>query len=155
MVDHLWLLRLSKQAVTRFCRLSLCTILLSAIVLPLNGGSTPVTPTESSNWENWDEGLPSFAPMLSLAANPEQPGTLYAGTYSLPSLWHSADGGETWAREDQPALSRPSTHPIYTILWDAGRQCWWAGTASGPQPASVLNLQKSTIAHNNLPGLLA
>jgi photosystem II stability/assembly factor-like uncharacterized protein len=105
--------------------------LLSAIVLPLNGWPTLAAPTESSNWEIWDEGLPSFAPVVSLAVDPRHPTTLYAGTYSLPGLWHSADGGETWEGEGQGDVPEPPNHPTFILLWDAGRQAWWAGTAGG------------------------
>ncbi len=80
-----------------------------------------------SGWEPWDAGLPSFAPVVSLAIDPEHPDTVYAGTYSLPGLWYSTDSGQTWANEFQG----PGGHPALTLLWDAGRQRWWAGTAGG------------------------
>ena len=83
------------------------------------------------NWEHWDEGLPAIAPVLTLATDPEQPQSLYAGTYSLPGLWHSPDGGETWAQADQPEVSRPDHHAVITVLWDAKHQGWWAGASGG------------------------
>jgi photosystem II stability/assembly factor-like uncharacterized protein len=88
-------------------------------------------PAAFSDWERWDEGLPSFAPVLSLVAAPEHPGFLYAGTHNLPGLWLSMDGGETWEREGQGEGPGPSRHPVFTLLWDAGRQWWWAGTRGG------------------------
>jgi photosystem II stability/assembly factor-like uncharacterized protein len=85
----------------------------------------------STRWESWDEGLPAMAPVLTLATDPEQPQSLYAGTYSLPGLWHSPDGGETWAQAGQPEVSRSDHHPVITMLWDAKNQGWWAGTNGG------------------------
>jgi len=85
----------------------------------------------TSNWQRWDEGLPSIAPVLTLAANPERPEVLYAGTYRLPGLWRSLDGGETWEQAGQAGEIGPYSHAVFVLLWDAGHQQWWAGTAGG------------------------
>jgi photosystem II stability/assembly factor-like uncharacterized protein len=83
------------------------------------------------NWEHWDEGLPTITSVLTLATDPEQPQSLYAGTYSLPGLWHSADRGETWGQAGQAEEARADGHPVITMLWDAKHQGWWAGTSGG------------------------
>ena len=89
--------------------------------------------SETSRWERQDEGLPSFAFVLTLACVPEHPETLYAGTYLPPGLWYSTDGGETWQREGsgQGEDTSPHTRPVFTLLWDARRRRWWAGTDEG------------------------
>ncbi len=131
MLDRLWLLRLPTQPAAPFCCLAAFTFLLLAIVLPLNGWPTLAAPTESSNWETWDEGLPSLAPVVSLAVDPRHPTSLYAGTCSLPGLWHSADSGETWEWVGQAEANGPCSPSPFMLMWDAGRQYWWAGTAGG------------------------
>ena len=131
MLDRLRLSRLSTQPVAPVHCLAAFIFLLSVIVLPPNGWPTLAAPTAPSNWENWDEGLPSFAPVLSLAVDPEHPTILYAGTHSLPGLWHSADSGETWESLCQDEANGPCSYPVFMLIWDAGRQAWWAGTAGG------------------------
>lgn len=137
MLDRLWPLKSFTPPLTPLLRLALSALLILAVI-PSYESPSLAAPTESSNWKYWDEGLPSFAPVVSLAAHPEHPGTLYAGTYSLPGLWRSTDGGETWERAGQAGATEPYSHPVFTLLWDAGRQCWWAGTAGGLffQPAA-------------------
>jgi photosystem II stability/assembly factor-like uncharacterized protein len=107
----------------------LCVLLLLVVTLPFHESDrmTGVGAIMPPDWEPWDAGLPSFAPLVSLAVDPEQPDTLYAGTYRLPGLWYSTDGGYTWAKECQG----PGSHPVLTLLWDSGRQGWWVGTAGG------------------------
>jgi photosystem II stability/assembly factor-like uncharacterized protein len=78
----------------------------------------------SDPWEPCGDGLPSFAQVLTLGATPEQPGTIWAGTNRRPGLWLATGG-------DQPWLPVPGSPPTYALLWDAGRQTWWAGTAEG------------------------
>jgi len=75
-------------------------------------------------WQSCDNGLPSFAQVLTLGAALDQPGTLWAGTNGRPGLWLSSG-------EDEPWRSMPDSPPTYAFLWDAGRQNWWAGTAEG------------------------
>jgi polysaccharide biosynthesis protein PslG len=75
-------------------------------------------------WQSCGDGLPSFAPVLTLGAAPGQPGTLWAGTNDRPGLW-------LFSSEDRSWSPVPDSPPTYALLWDAGRQTWWAGTAEG------------------------
>ena len=113
---------------------------VTALALPLAHTPTPASrptaaplPTldSASAWERWDEGLPSFAQVLTLAYSPKHPDTLYAGTNSRPGLWRSLDAGETWQRESPAEESVPHSQPVFTLLWDARRHGWWKGTAGG------------------------
>jgi photosystem II stability/assembly factor-like uncharacterized protein len=88
-------------------------------------------PNAASTWERWDEGLPSFAQILTLAASPEHAGTLYAGANSRPGLWRSTDRGQTWELAGQIEGSSPCNQPVFALLWDIGRQGLWAGTSNG------------------------
>jgi len=111
---------------------NLLILLILLVAFPLEICSFHVVPSEEvSTWERWDEGLPAIAPVLTLAAAPEQPDGLYAGTYSLPGLWRSADAGETWTRAGQAEEPGPDQHALFTLLWNSGRQRWSAGTAGG------------------------
>jgi photosystem II stability/assembly factor-like uncharacterized protein len=109
--------------------LSIRLVLAIIFLLGICFSSTALA--DPPNWERWDEGLPAIAPVLTLAADPEQPQSLYAGIYSLPGLWHSADGGETWTQAGQSEGSRAGDHPVIAMLWDAKHQGWWAGTNGG------------------------
>ena len=91
----------------------------------------PLAPTSADAWQRWDEGLPSIATVLTVIADPLHPGVLYAGTHYPPGLWRSADSGETWMQEDFAEKIGHASHPVYTLLWDAGRHRLWAGTAAG------------------------
>ena len=97
---------------------------------PLALTPRPAT-TPADAWQRWDEGLPSIATVLTVIADPVHPGVLYAGTHYPPGLWRSADSGETWMQEDFAEKSGHASHPVYTLLWDAGRHRLWAGTAAG------------------------
>jgi len=111
---------------------NLLILLILLVAFSFEICSFHVVPTEEvSTWERWDEGLPAIAPVLTLAAAPEQPNSLYAGTYSLPALWHSADGGEMWTQAGPAEEPGPNHHALITMLWDSERQRWWAGTAGG------------------------
>jgi hypothetical protein len=69
---------------------NLLILLILLVAFPLQICVFFAAPIEEiSIWERWDEGLPAIAPVLTLAADPGQPNGLYAGTYSLPGLWHS------------------------------------------------------------------
>jgi photosystem II stability/assembly factor-like uncharacterized protein len=94
---------------------------LSTLVLLLLGRA-PVA--AASPWQPCSDGLPSFAPVLTLGAAPDQPGILWAGTNGRPGLWILREEDGSW----QPV---PNSPPTYAILWDARRQAWWAGTAEG------------------------
>ena len=124
-----WLLGLPTSGARSWRHPVLCVLLLLVVTLPVHQSErmTGVAAITPPDWEPWDAGLPSFAPVVSLAVDPGQPDTLYAGTYRHPGLWHSADGGYTWAKDCQG----PGSHPVLTLLWDSGRQGWWAGTAGG------------------------
>jgi photosystem II stability/assembly factor-like uncharacterized protein len=78
-------------------------------------------------WEPFSQGLPSYALILTAAADPSQPGVLYAGTYHPPGLWRSDDDGETWVRDDQGLENQP----VFTLHWDPIRSRWWAGADDG------------------------
>jgi len=110
---------------------ALSVLLLLIVAVPLGGRLSLVNPTKAPDWQRWDEGLPSSAFVQTLAPVPEHPDTLYAGTYQPPGLWRSMDGGETWERETQAREYGPYHHPAFALLWDAGRQRWWAGTVDG------------------------
>lgn len=133
-LDSLELLIAQTSTFALLRRFTLCILLIFTTAFLPNGWRSPPqnTAADSSNWEHWDEGLPSFAPVLSLAVDPEHPTTLYAGTYSLPGLWHSTDGGGTWEWEGQAEdLAGPHNHPVFSLLSDNKHQGWWAGTSAG------------------------
>lgn len=46
---------------------------------------------EMIRWEPFSQGLPGYALTLTVAADPSQPGVIYAGTYHPPGLWRSDD----------------------------------------------------------------
>jgi len=94
-------------------------------LMPRSGSTSTVA------WQRWDEGLPSFATVLTVIADPMHPGVLYAGTHNPPGLWRSADSGETWVQEDLAGKIDYAPHPVYTFLRDEGRHRLWAGTAAG------------------------
>jgi photosystem II stability/assembly factor-like uncharacterized protein len=81
----------------------------------------------SSRWEPFSQGLPSYALTLAVAADPAQSGVLYAGTYHPPGLWCSDDDGENWVRDDQGLENQP----VFTLHWDPIRSQWWAGAGDG------------------------
>jgi photosystem II stability/assembly factor-like uncharacterized protein len=78
-------------------------------------------------WEPFSQGLPSYALTLAVAADPSQPGVLYAGAYHPPGLWRSDDDGQTWLRDDQGLENQP----VFTLHWDQVRSRWWAGAGDG------------------------
>jgi photosystem II stability/assembly factor-like uncharacterized protein len=80
-----------------------------------------------SRWEPFSQGLPSYALTLAVAADPSQPGVLYAGAYHPPGLWRSDDDGQTWVRDDQGLKNQP----VFFLYWDPVRSRWWAGTGNG------------------------
>jgi photosystem II stability/assembly factor-like uncharacterized protein len=82
---------------------------------------------DSSRWEPFSQGLPSYALTLAVAADPSQSGVLYAGAYHPPGLWRSDDDGETWVRDDQGLENQP----VFTLHWDPVRSRWWAGAGDG------------------------
>ncbi len=71
--------------------------------------------------------MPSYALTLAVAADPSQPGVLYAGTYHPPGLWRSDDEGKTWVRDDQGLENQP----VFILHWDPIRSRWWAGADDG------------------------
>jgi photosystem II stability/assembly factor-like uncharacterized protein len=139
MLNCLWPLRLSSSGTGSCCRVVVFILLLIAVSFPCHERPSLTALAKPSGWEPWDAGLSSFAPVVSLAIDPGHPDTLYAGTYSLPGLWYSIDGGYTWAKDCQG----PCNHPALTLLWDSGHQRWWAGTAGGLffRPAASANWQ--------------
>ncbi|MDH4135631.1 MAG: hypothetical protein OEW09_02785, partial [Anaerolineae bacterium] len=82
---------------------------------------------EMACWEPFSQGLPSYALTLAVAADPAQPGVLYAGTYHPPGLWRSDDDGETWVKDDQGLENQP----VFVLHWDPVRSRWWAGAGDG------------------------
>ena len=78
-------------------------------------------------WEPFSQGLPSYALTLAVAADPAQPGVLYAGTYHPPGLWRSDDDGETWVKDDQGLENQP----VFVLHWNPVRSQWWAGAGDG------------------------
>ncbi|HIP95751.1 MAG TPA: hypothetical protein EYH32_00870, partial [Anaerolineae bacterium] len=112
----------------RWCYLPLWVWL--AISLTLVSSCQPVTVgwvANPSRWEPFSRGLPGYALTLAVAADPVQPGVLYAGTYHPPGLWRSDDDGETWLRDDQGLENQP----VFTLHWDPLRSRWWAGAGDG------------------------
>ncbi len=103
------------MAKERWCYLLLWV--LPAISLTLVSSCQPATVgwvANPSRWELFNQGLPSYALTLTVAADPFQPGVLYAGTYQPPGLWRSDDDGETWLRDDQGLENQP----VFTLHWD-------------------------------------
>jgi photosystem II stability/assembly factor-like uncharacterized protein len=84
-------------------------------------------------WEPFNQGLPSCALTLAVAADPSQPGVLYAGTYHPPGLWRSDDDGETWVKDDEGLENQP----VFTFHWDPVRSRWWAGVGDGLYSRSI------------------
>ena len=82
---------------------------------------------EIIRWEPFSQGLPSYALTLTVAADPSQPGVIYAGAYHPPGLWRSDDDGQTWLRDDQGLENQP----VFTLHWDPVRSWWWAGAGDG------------------------
>jgi len=112
----------------RWCYLPLWVLL--AISLTLVSNCQPATVgwvANPSRWEPFSQGLPSYALTLTVAADPSQPGVLYAGTYQPPGLWRSHNDGETWLRDDQGLENQP----VFTLHWDPVRSRWWAGAGDG------------------------
>jgi photosystem II stability/assembly factor-like uncharacterized protein len=108
----------------------LSVLVLLAVFLILLIGCQPAAVgrvANSSHWEPFSQGLPSYALTLAVAADPSQPGVLYAGTYHPPGLWRSDDDGETWVRDDQGLEKQP----VFTLHWDSVRSRWWAGADDG------------------------
>jgi photosystem II stability/assembly factor-like uncharacterized protein len=100
---------------------------LALLLVSLNFlmGCHPVS--EIAHSEPFSQGLPSYALTLAVAADPAQPGVLYAGSYHPPGLWRSGDDGETWVRDDQGLENQP----VFTLHWDSVRSRWWAGAGDG------------------------
>ena len=101
------------------------------IVFSSAGGISLAASPDSPDWEHWDEGLLSFAPVMTIAAIADDPGTLYAGTYTVPGLWRSTDDGVSWESDGQGQEPGPHNQPVFALLYDAERQRWWAGTSGG------------------------
>jgi photosystem II stability/assembly factor-like uncharacterized protein len=96
---------------------------------PSTGLRTGPSPNRRNlfRWEPFSQGLPSYALTLAVAADPSQPGVLYAGAYHPPGLWRSDDDGQTWLRDDQGLENQP----VFTLHWDPVRSRWWAGAGDG------------------------
>jgi photosystem II stability/assembly factor-like uncharacterized protein len=96
---------------------------------PSTGLRTGPSPNRGnlSCWEPFSQGLPSYALTLAVAADPSQPGVLYAGAYHPPGLWRSDDDGQTWLRDDQGLKNQP----VFTLHWDPVRSRWWVGAGDG------------------------
>ena len=105
----------------------LFVLLVLSAALPVSACFS-TAPAGSDQWERWDDGLPGIAPVLTLAAAPDQPESIYAGTYSSAGLWHTPNGGATWSSTGQTG---PAGQAVNTVVWDSARQRWWAGTAGG------------------------
>jgi photosystem II stability/assembly factor-like uncharacterized protein len=106
------------------------SVLALLISLSLLMGCQPATVGRvgnSSHWEPFSQGLPSYALTLAVAADPSHPGGLYAGTYHPSGLWRSDDNGETWIRDDQGLENQP----VFTLHWDPVRSQWWVGAGDG------------------------
>jgi len=112
-------------------RRAVLILLILLVAFPLGEWPSVATPADSSQWHHWDEGLPERAYVLTLAIVPAVTETLYAGTYDVPGLWRSMDGGETWQPEGQSGEPGPHNHPVFALLWDAGHETLWAGTTGG------------------------
>lgn len=118
-------------------------VLGSAVaVMPVSGVSNPHTeagesalarpdalppPVQSARWQPFDQGLPTYALIVTVAVQPSDPATIYAGTYEPPGLWRSDDGGSSWIPDDQGL----GGSPVYALHWDAVRQHWWIGARDG------------------------
>jgi photosystem II stability/assembly factor-like uncharacterized protein len=126
---------------TKYQRGCPSVLALLLVSLSLLVGCQPISVGQVDNlshWEPFSQGLPAYALTLAAAADPSQPGVLYAGTYHPPGLWRSEDDGETWVRDDQGLEEQP----VFTLHWDPVRSWWWAGAGDGlhfrPVPPSVL-----------------
>ncbi|MFB0535213.1 MAG: WD40/YVTN/BNR-like repeat-containing protein, partial [Anaerolineae bacterium] len=109
---------------------------LLLVSLTLLMGCQPAAVGQVGNlscWEPFSQGLPSHALTLAVAADPSQPGVLYAGTYHPPGLWRSDDDGQTWVRDDQGLENQP----VFTLHWDPVRSRWWAGAGDGLYSRSI------------------
>lgn len=74
------------------------------------------SPDGGSTWQTIDAWTPA-PDVLSLAAAPTQPTTLYAGQYWTGGLYRSTDGGQTWA---QTALDTLGVERVVTVPTASG-----------------------------------
>jgi photosystem II stability/assembly factor-like uncharacterized protein len=107
------------------------------VVFSSAGGISLAASPDSSGWEHWDEGLPSFASVMTIAAIADDPGTVYAGAYTVPGLWRSTDDGVSWESDGQGQEPGPHNQPVFALLYDAEGQRLWAGTSGGLFSRSV------------------
>jgi photosystem II stability/assembly factor-like uncharacterized protein len=83
-------------------------------------------PTAGWHWERAEAGLPQQAAFLALAADPSDPGRLWAGYYATGGLATSRDGGQTWTSGAQGL----GDNPVFDLLATPGGRLW-AATRDG------------------------
>jgi photosystem II stability/assembly factor-like uncharacterized protein len=78
------------------------------------------TPDGGDSWTEADTGLAAGS-LSSLAVDPFDPRTLYAGTFSSFGMWKSTDAGDTWSRVELDLQSSPriATSPVDGAIWVA------------------------------------
>jgi photosystem II stability/assembly factor-like uncharacterized protein len=104
------------QAMRFFAILLGCALLFSC--------QSNTTPQASpKQWVSMNQGLPSHAPVLSLALT--RSGTVYAAAYNRAGVYKSNGGGGGWTPDNR---GLPET-PAFSLLLN--RDTLWAGTAAG------------------------
>ena len=78
-------------------------------------------------WQPYDQGLPTYAMVVTVAVQPTDPSVIYAATYEPPGLWRSDDRGQSWEVDDLGLEGSP----VYALHWDTVRRQWWTGTQDG------------------------
>ncbi|MEW5719166.1 MAG: hypothetical protein AB1817_11095 [Chloroflexota bacterium] len=96
-------------------------------------------------WESFNQGLPTYATVVTIAAQPTDPQTIFVGTYDPPALWRSDDGGDTWVRDDRGL----NDSAVLVAHWDAPRARWLIGAVSGLYTRADARDAWHRIGHND------
>ena len=98
-----------------------------------------------ARWESYNQGLPTYATAITVAAQPTDPKTIFVGTYNPPALWRSDDGGDTWVRDDRGL----NDSAVLVVHWDAPRARWLIGAVSGLYTRADARDAWRRIGHND------
>jgi photosystem II stability/assembly factor-like uncharacterized protein len=114
----------------------LASLLIAGLLVPGftvgAGDSSPMV----WHWQPYDQGLPTYGMVLTVAVQPTDAAVVYAGTYEPPGLWRSDDRGRSWSKDDGGLEGSP----VYAVRWDAIRRRWWVCARDGLYSRSDANL---------------
>jgi ligand-binding sensor domain-containing protein len=96
---------------------------LSLILILILAGCNLTRPNRQ--WIQAEDGLPRQLMVVALAADPDQPETIWAGIYGLEGLIVSYDGGDTWQEEPVGFTG----NPVFDLVYSS--QTLWAATRDG------------------------